>query len=125
MVKYRDAHLDQIFSALADPTRRAILTRLADGDASVGELSAPFEISAPAISKHLRVLERAGLLTQERDGRIRRCHLDADPLQEAAEWVTQYRRFWTQRLDQLDAYLQGLPPEKPAREKKSTRKKKG
>jgi DNA-binding transcriptional ArsR family regulator len=106
MVKYASHTLDAIFSALADPTRRAILGRLAEGDVTVGELAEPFDMSLPAISKHIRVLERAGLLIQEKDGRIRRCHLNPEPLKEAAEWINHYRQFWEEQFDQLSAFLQ-------------------
>ena len=106
MVKYSQDSLDDIFSALGDPTRRAILERLAqEGDLMVTELAAPFDMSLPAVSKHLRVLQGAGLLLQEKDGRVRRCHLVAEPLQEASLWIAQYRRFWEQRLDALADYL--------------------
>ena len=106
MVNSREQQLDETFFALSDPTRRAILSRLAGGDFSVAELSEPFQISAPAISKHLRVLERAGLVSQHRDGRQRRCHLLAEPLHEVAEWVETYRQFWGRQLDQLSDYLE-------------------
>jgi DNA-binding transcriptional ArsR family regulator len=99
------SQLDLVFSALADPTRRAILSRLAVEDATVGELAEPFEISRPAISKHLRVLERAGLVRRTRDGRISRCELDAEPMKNAAEWVDHYRQFWESQLDSLARYL--------------------
>jgi DNA-binding transcriptional ArsR family regulator len=98
--------LDLTFAALADPTRRAILARLAKGDSTVGDLARPFEISRPAISKHLRVLERAGLVRRARDGRLSRCGLDASPMQEAADWVEQYRQFWERQLDALARYLE-------------------
>ena len=104
----RDGRLDRTFAALADPTRRAILAKLAEDEGvSVGELAEPFDMSWPAVSKHLRVLEKAGLLKQQRDGRVRRCHLDAKALQEANEWVEHYRAFWTQQLDALADYLEG------------------
>ncbi len=103
------------FAALADPTRRAILERLSQGEASVTELAEPFDVSLPAISKQLRVLERAGLLTQEKEGRIRRCRLEAEPMREAAEWLVRYRRYWERQLDQLADYLDELQnEEKPA-----------
>ncbi|MDQ3870214.1 MAG: metalloregulator ArsR/SmtB family transcription factor [Chloroflexota bacterium] len=105
-------HLSAVFSALADPTRRAILTRLADGDRTVGELSAPFPVSQPAISRHLKVLERAGLISRSRRATARLSHLEAEPLREATEWLTRYREFWDEsyeRLDALVASLQGLP----------------
>jgi DNA-binding transcriptional ArsR family regulator len=100
--------LSVTFSALADPTRRAILTRLADGAATVKELSAPFAISGPAVSKHLRVLERAGLIAQGREGQWRPCRLEAAPLKEVAEWAGNYRRFWDESYERLDEYLQQL-----------------
>lgn len=106
MVNSRSDQLDETFFALSDPTRREILVRLANGDQSVAELSKPFQISAPAISKHLKVLVRAGLLEQQRDGRGRKCHLLPGPLKEAAEWVEKYREFWEGQLDQLAEYLE-------------------
>jgi len=96
--------LDLTFGALSDPTRRAILALLADGDATVGDLAEPFEVSRPAISKHLRVLERAGLVRRTRDGRVSRCGLDSEPIREAAEWVGRYRKFWESQLDSLSHY---------------------
>lgn len=101
-------HLSSTFAALADPTRRAILARLASGETSVTELAKPFKMSAPAITKHLKVLQRAGLITQGRQAQWRPCRLEAKPLREAAEWVEQYRRYWEQSLDRLDNYLQEL-----------------
>ncbi len=106
MVTFCD-QLGQTFAALADPTRRAILARLAGGEASVKQLASPFGVSRPAISKHLRVLERAGLVRRTKDGRVSRCGLDARPMKEAADWVEQYRRFWEGQLDQLTRYLEG------------------
>lgn len=107
MVTYSsDAELDRIFGALADPTRRAILMRLSGGEASVGELAEPFEISRPAVSKHLDVLERAGLVHRVPDGRVNRCRFDAEPLRPAAEWVERYRRDWEERLDALTRFLE-------------------
>jgi DNA-binding transcriptional ArsR family regulator len=100
--------LSLTFSALADPTRRAILTRLGAGSATVKELAAPFTISGPAISKHLRVLERAGLIRRGRDAQWRPCRLDAAPIQEVAEWAETYRRFWDASYDRLDTYLETL-----------------
>lgn len=105
MVKYYTSSLDTTFAALADPTRRAILARLARGDTPVTELARPFDISLPAISKHLRVLEKAGLLTQEKEGRVRRCRLVAEPLRDAAEWIVRYRQFWEGQFDALAEYL--------------------
>ena len=100
--------LSLTFSALADPTRRAILARLTTGAATVKELSAPFEMSGPAVSKHLRVLERAGLITRGREAQWRPCQLDAAPLEEVAEWAERYRRFWDASYDRLDEYLKQL-----------------
>ena len=101
-------HLSTIFSALADPTRRAILARLAAGEASVTELAEPFEMSMPAISKHLKVLERAGLIARGREAQWRPCRLEAEPLKEAADWLESYRRFWEQSFDRLGEYLREL-----------------
>ena len=97
--------LSSTFAALADPTRRAILARLASGEASVTELARPFEMSMPAISKHLKVLERAGLVARSREAQWRPCRLEAAPLQDAATWLEHYRQFWEQTLDRLDQYL--------------------
>ena len=116
MVKYVDSNLNATFSALADPTRRAILERLAAGESSVTGLAEPFSVSLPAISKQLRVLERAGLLTQEKDGRVRRCRLDAGPMKAAADWITEYKRFWEDKLESLDGYLEQLQREEPGKE---------
>ena len=101
-------HLTATFAALADPTRRAILARLAEGEASVTELAAPFEMSLPAISKHLKVLERARLIARTRDAQWRPCRLEAAPLKEVADWVEHYRRFWEESFDRLDEYLKEL-----------------
>ena len=106
MVKYQQEMLDNVFSALADPTRRAILARLAEGESSVGELAEPFDISLPAISRHLRVLRNAGLVLRHKDGRVRRCALDAAPLKAASDWVETYRRFWDDQFDALAEYLE-------------------
>ena len=100
--------LSYTFSALADPTRRAILARLALGERSVTELAEPFEMSMPAVSKHLKVLERAGLIARGREAQWRPCRLDAEPLREAASWIEEYRRFWEQTLDRLDKYLREI-----------------
>jgi DNA-binding transcriptional ArsR family regulator len=110
--------LSTTFAALADPTRRAILARLAEGETSVSELAAPFEMSLPAVSKHLKVLERAGLIIRSREAQWRPCRIEAAPLREVADWVGRYRRIWEQRLDRLDAYLRELD----SREKKRRRK---
>lgn len=100
--------LSATFAALADPTRRAILARLARGEASVGELAAPFSISQPAVSKHLKVLEQAGLITRGRAAQSRPCKLDATRLREISDWLDTYRRFWEESFDRLDAYLAEL-----------------
>lgn len=100
--------LSATFSALADPTRRAILARLASGETTVSELAAPFEMSLPAVTKHLKVLQRAGLISQGRQAQWRPCKLEAQPLQDVSNWVEQYRQFWEQRLDRLEEYLREL-----------------
>jgi DNA-binding transcriptional ArsR family regulator len=100
--------LSATFAALADPTRRSILARLALGEASVTELALPFEMSLPAVSKHLKVLERAGLITRGREAQWRPCRLDAAPLKDAVDWLEAYRRFWEQSLDRLEDYLHEL-----------------
>ena len=105
MVKYQARALDATFSALADPTRRAILARLARAESSVTELAEPFDVSLPAISKHLRVLETAGLLAREKDGRVHRCRLVAGPMKTAASFLARYRSFWEEQLDALANYL--------------------
>ena len=111
MVKYQSTTLDATFGALADPTRRSILERLIGGESSVTSLADPFDMSLPAVSKHLRVLEKAGLLTQEKDGRVRRCRMDASPMKEAADWVGRYRIFWEEQLDSLAEYIERIQPE--------------
>lgn len=103
--------LSKTFAALADPTRRAILSRLSSGEASVSELAKPFEMSMPAVSKHLRVLEHAGLIERGRDAQWRPSRLKAAPLRDVADWVEHYRRFWENSLDRLDDYLQQLQKE--------------
>src|ERR687895_840941 len=100
--------LDRTFAALADPTRRAILARLSSGEATVTELAEPFEMTLPAVSKHLKVLERAGLVSRGRVAQSRPCRLEAGPLREVSDWVEQYRRFWEQSFDRLDDYLHEL-----------------
>ncbi len=110
MVKYIGPSLDATFSALADPTRRAIVARLGEADpergVSVGDLAEPFDVSLPAISKHLRVLERAGMLKQQRDGRIRRCLLEPEPIREVAQWIEYHKQFWNTQLDSLASLLE-------------------
>lgn len=115
----RTDRLSATFSALADPTRRAILARLALGETSVSKLAAPFEMSLPAVSKHLKVLERAGLITRTRNAQMRPCKIEATALKEADDWLDEYRRLWEERLDRLDDYLKTLQ----AKEKKRGRKK--
>jgi DNA-binding transcriptional ArsR family regulator len=97
--------LDAVFGALADPTRRAILERLTEGEATVSQLARPFDMSLPAVSRHLRVLEQAGLLARRRDGRLQHCRLVEDPLMEAVGWIVHYGAFWEERLDSLEAFL--------------------
>lgn len=103
--------LDSTFAALADPTRREILARLASGEASVNELAEPFDMTLPGVSKHLKVLERAGLISRGRVAQSRPCRLEAAPLREAADWMVRYRRFWEEGFDRLDDYLRGLQGE--------------
>jgi DNA-binding transcriptional ArsR family regulator len=116
MVSVAD-RLDRTFGALADPTRRAILARLAKGEASVTELAEPFEISLPAVSKHLKVLERAGLVSRGRERQWRPARLRATPIKEVAEWTDRYRRFWDERYDRLDEYLDELQGRGPGQRK--------
>jgi DNA-binding transcriptional ArsR family regulator len=104
--------LDSTFAALADPTRRAILARLAAGETSVTELARPFEMSLPAVSKHLKVLERAGLIARGREAQWRPCRLEAGPLKDADEWIEHYRRFWEDSFDRLDDYLHDIQGKK-------------
>ena len=111
--------LSMTFAALADPTRRAILARLTSGETSVTELAEPFDMSLPAISKHLKVLENAGLIARGRNAQWRPCSLDGRPLREAADWIERYRSFWEQSFDRLDAYLRDLK----MKEKKHGRRK--
>jgi DNA-binding transcriptional ArsR family regulator len=101
-------HLSTTYAALADPTRRAILARLATGEATVGELAEPFAMSLPAVSKHLKVLERAGLITRRRKAQWRPCRIEAGPLKDAAQWLEHYRRFWDESFDRLGEYLDEL-----------------
>ena len=107
MVKRRAPDLDLVFSALAHPIRRAMVERLAEGECTVSDIAAPHDVSLPAISKHLRVLEEAGLLQQTPDGRVRRCNLDAAPLSAAFGWLVQYRLFWEDALDALAKHVEG------------------
>lgn len=116
---------DQIsltFAALADPTRRAILAKLAKGEASVTELAEPFKMSMPAISKHLKVLERAGLIARAREAQYRPCRIEGAPLKQVSDWVEKYREIWEQRFDRLEAYLQDLKREEEKKNGKSKRR---
>ena len=118
--------LTTTFAALADPTRRAILARLASGERSVTELAEPFDMSLPAVSKHLRVLERAGLIARGREAQWRPCRLEAGPLKDVADWAERYRHIWEARLDRLDAYLKELKQQEPKqKEKRHGRKSRG
>jgi DNA-binding transcriptional ArsR family regulator len=108
---YQSSSLDLTFQALADPTRREILARLAQGERSISELASRFDMTLPAVSKHVRVLERAGLATVRREGRVRRTRLTATPMREATRWIEHYRRFWESQLDQLANYLETSAPE--------------
>jgi DNA-binding transcriptional ArsR family regulator len=112
-VELTDGDLDATFAALADPTRRAILARLAVGDATVNELAEPFALSLPAISKHLKVLERSGLISKGRRAQFRPCHLEPGALDGAADWIQRNRRIWTERFDQLDRHLRDLQEPRP------------
>jgi DNA-binding transcriptional ArsR family regulator len=111
--------LDATFSALADPTRRAIIARLAMGDATVNELAAPFDMTLPAISKHLKVLERCGLISRSRQAQFRPCHLEGAALDSAAGWIEESRRIWTERFDRLDAHLRDIQGASAPREEGS------
>ena len=113
-------NLSSTFAALADPTRRAILARLASGEASVSELAKPMKMTMPAVTKHLKVLQRAGLIRQERRAQFRPCYLVAEPLKEASDWMEKYRKFWEESFDRLDEYLKVLQ----AKENESTKEKK-
>ena len=111
--------LNLTFAALSDPTRRAILSRLARGEASVTQLAEPFEMSLPAISKHLKVLQKAGLIKQSREAQWRPCRLEAKPLKQAAEWIERYREYWEQSFDNLDSYLRDIQSEEKKRGRKN------
>jgi DNA-binding transcriptional ArsR family regulator len=112
MVKHSSRALDRTFAALGDPTRRRILEHLAGGERCVTELARPYRMSLPAVSKHLRVLESAGLVRRRREGRVHRLKLEARPMQEALEWIEEYRRFWEASFDRLDEYLKQLQTKK-------------
>ena len=112
MVKYSEKLLDRTFAALSDPTRRRILANLAEGERCVTDLAKPHRMSLPAVSKHLRVLEKVGLVRRHRDGRIHRLNLNAAPMRQAQKWIEEYRRFWESSFDRLDNYLKELQKEK-------------
>ena len=114
--------LSTTFAALADPTRRAILSRLLMGECSVSDLAEPFDMTLPAVSKHLRVLERAGLVTQRREAQWRHCSVEAGPLREVADWTERYRHLWERRLDQLEQYLQQIKPKEKNNGRKQRKK---
>jgi DNA-binding transcriptional ArsR family regulator len=116
--------LSATFSALADPTRRAILARLVSGEATVTELAEPFDMTLPAVSKHLKVLERAGLIVRNREAQWRRCRLDAAPLRGVSDWLDDYREFWEQRLDRLEAYLAEIQQPSPKKKGRSSGRRK-
>ncbi len=115
-------HLSTTLSALADPTRRALLARLARGDATVKDLAAPFEMTLAGVSKHLKVLEGAGLISRGREAQWRPCHLEAEPLQEATEWLESYRRFWDRSVDSLAEHLRAMQQQRPEPVEKTTKK---
>jgi len=115
MVYYQSSALDNTFAALSDATRRGILARLAKGEASISDLAAPYDMSLPAVSKHLRVLERAKLVERRKDGRVHRCRLAAEPMKGAAEWIEKYRQFWERQFDSLAQYLEGSQKEENAK----------
>jgi DNA-binding transcriptional ArsR family regulator len=117
--------LDATFTALADPTRRAILARLAQGDATVNDLAAPFDMTLPGISKHLKVLERSGLISRTRRAQFRPCHLEREALDAAADWIEDNRRIWTERFDKLDAHLRDIQRGSSPRKRASRLRKKG
>src|SRR5690606_15029493 len=117
------ADLSTIFAALADPTRRAILARLSEGDAPVKELAEPFALSGPAITKHLKVLERAGLISRSREGQQRPCRLEPQALEPAVDWIEQFRAMWEEQLDRLDLYLKSVAPKPSASAATTTCKK--
>jgi DNA-binding transcriptional ArsR family regulator len=114
--------LSATFAALADPTRRAILARLASGERTVGELAEPFDMSLPAVSKHLRVLERAGLVARRRDAQWRQCRIEASPLKEVADWTERYRHIWEERFDRLGDYLEKMKAKEKSHGRKQHRK---
>lgn len=122
MVNYQTESLDAVFSALGDATRRAILAQLAGGEASVSALAEPHAMSLPAVSKHLSVLEGAGLVRREKTGRVVRCRLTPEPLKGAVDWIEEHQRFWEEQLDALAGYLEGIEDARPPADKKEGRK---
>lgn len=110
MASFNEQHLDKTFGALADPTRRALLQRLAQGDATVNQLAEPFDISLPAISRHLKILQEAGLLERRREGKYRPCRLDGRALMAASNWITTYKQFWGGQFDRLAQFLENTEP---------------
>lgn len=114
--------LSTTFAALADPTRRAILARLISGETSVTELAAPFDMSLPAVSKHLKVLENAGLIVRSREAQWRPCKLEAEPMRQASEWLERYAKFWSDSLDRLAAYVESEAAQSPGKSKRKTKK---
>jgi DNA-binding transcriptional ArsR family regulator len=122
MVQHMADQLSSTFAALADPTRRAILARLALGECSVTELAEPFDMSMPAVSKHLRVLERAGLIARGREAQWRPCRIEAGPLKDVADWTEHYRHLWEQRFNRLDKYLQEMKAKEKQHDRKQRRK---
>jgi DNA-binding transcriptional ArsR family regulator len=122
MVQQQADPLSTTFAALADPTRRAILARLSRGECSVTELAEPFDMSMPAVSKHLRVLERAGLIARGREAQWRPCRIEAGPIKEVADWTERYRHIWEQRFDRLDTYLQQLKAKEKRHGRRQRRK---
>jgi DNA-binding transcriptional ArsR family regulator len=122
MVQHQPDPLSTTFAALADPTRRAILARLSRGECSVTELAEPFDMSMPAVSKHLRVLERAGLIARGREAQWRPCRIEAGPIKEVADWTERYRHIWEQRFDRLDSYLQQMKAKEKRHDRRQRRK---
>jgi DNA-binding transcriptional ArsR family regulator len=110
MVNYHENLMDAVFVALADPTRRGMIARLSKGPASIGELGRPYDVSKPAITKHVKILERAGLISRKKDGRIHRCRLNPKPMEEAEEWIEKHRKFWQGSLGKLARYLERTKP---------------
>src|SRR5262249_29871134 len=117
MVNYPSAVLDQTFGALSDATRRAMVQQLARGECTVMDLAKPFDMSLPAVTKHVRILEKAGILVRQKTGRTNRCQLQPKPLEDATQWIEHYRKFWEESFDRLDAYLKTVASKKKSKEK--------